>query len=215
MWIPLDAISATEDGEGGSAVYSRRGLRRAFALVILIAAGCQSAPPADSRKPVLPAGVSRTSEAFRGRSGDFQFAVIGDRTGGHRPGVFQRALRFVNELQPEFVIGVGDLIEGYTEDRAELAAEWTEVEERLAQLDMPFFFVPGNHDMGNETMRELWRERHGREYIGMGATGGVWHREGPGNVAWVTVTDEGPKIVNLRLDGMFDRTGPSPQPPGR
>ena len=29
---------------------------------------------------------------------------------------------------------------------------------------MPFLSVPGNHDVGNEVMRELWRERNGRDY---------------------------------------------------
>lgn len=50
----------------------------------------------------------------------FQFAIVTDRTGGHRPGIFEDGVRKLNLLQPEFVMSVGDLIEGYTEDLAEL-----------------------------------------------------------------------------------------------
>ena len=45
---------------------------------------------------------------------NFQFAIVTDRTGGHRAGVFPDAIRKLNLLQPEFVISVGDLIEGGT-----------------------------------------------------------------------------------------------------
>ena len=41
----------------------------------------------------------------------FQFAIVSDRTGGHRPGVFEDAVKKLNLLQPEFVMSVGDLIE--------------------------------------------------------------------------------------------------------
>src|SRR5262245_54143087 len=42
--------------------------------------------------------------------GEFQFAVVSDRTGGHRAKVFSRAVKQLNLLQPEFVVSVGDLI---------------------------------------------------------------------------------------------------------
>jgi len=34
----------------------------------------------------------------------------------------------------------------------------------LAELEMPFFRVPGNHDIANKVAQELWRERHGATY---------------------------------------------------
>ncbi|MCH7944837.1 MAG: serine/threonine protein phosphatase, partial [Armatimonadetes bacterium] len=46
---------------------------------------------------------------------NFQFAIVTDRTGGHRAGVFPDAMRKLNLLQPEFVMSVGDPVEGYTE----------------------------------------------------------------------------------------------------
>src|SRR5262245_56610627 len=48
----------------------------------------------------------------------FQIAVVSDRTGGHRRGVFSRAVQQVNLLQPEFVMSVGDLIEGSQNEAA-------------------------------------------------------------------------------------------------
>ena len=41
---------------------------------------------------------------------------------------FKLAMGQLNLLQPEFVINVGDMIEGYSDDKAELNAEWDEVD---------------------------------------------------------------------------------------
>lgn len=95
---------------------------------------------------------------------NFQFAIVSDRTGGHRPGVFGDAVGKLNLLQPEFVMSVGDLIEGYTEDQAVLDAQWAEFDEFVDALEMPFFYVPGNHDISNEVMTENWKRRLGRPY---------------------------------------------------
>ena len=106
-----------------------------------------------------------TSESFKNDPNDFQFAVIGDRTGGaDRRGIFERAMDQLNLLQPEFVINVGDLIEGYSQDRQKLDAEWDEIDGMLSKLEMPFFRTVGNHDLGNEVMEEVWRQRHGPTY---------------------------------------------------
>lgn len=95
---------------------------------------------------------------------DFSFVVVTDRTGGHRPGVFRSAIPKVNLLEPAFVISVGDLIEGYTEDQERLDSEWDEFEGFIDQLNVPFFYAPGNHDMSNEVMSETWRTRFGPSY---------------------------------------------------
>jgi hypothetical protein len=95
---------------------------------------------------------------------EFHFAVVSDRTGGHRDQVFSRAVEQLNLLQPEFVISVGDLIEGYTKDQAKLTAEWKEFQGYVAKLQMPFFYVPGNHDLANGKQEELWKEKFGRRY---------------------------------------------------
>lgn len=94
----------------------------------------------------------------------FQFAIVTDRTGGRRPGVFTRAVEKVNLLQPEFVLSVGDLIEGYTKDPGQWALEWAEFEGKVDDLQMPFFFCPGNHDISNLPMSEEWHRKFGRGY---------------------------------------------------
>lgn len=94
----------------------------------------------------------------------FQFIVVTDRTGGHRPGVFEEAVQKINLLQPEFVMSVGDLIEGYTEDTSILNAEWKEFTGFIDQLEMPFFYVPGNHDLTNAVQGIEYEKRFGRTY---------------------------------------------------
>ena len=96
--------------------------------------------------------------------GDFHFAIVSDRTGGARPGVFASAIPKVNLLEPAFVVSVGDLIEGYTENPAQIKREWDEFEGLVAGFETPFFYVAGNHDMNNAVMAEAWRARFGPSY---------------------------------------------------
>ncbi|WP_084639186.1 metallophosphoesterase family protein [Haliea salexigens] len=95
---------------------------------------------------------------------DFQFAIVSDNTGGAYPGVFDAAMTKLNLLQPEFVMSVGDLIEGYSNNREALTAEWEEIDASVDKLEMPFFYVVGNHDIGDPASAEVWRERLGRSY---------------------------------------------------
>lgn len=95
----------------------------------------------------------------------FQFAIVSDRTGGSRAGVFEKAVAKLNLLQPEFVMSVGDLIEGYSQDQAEINAQWDEFQGFIKALQMPFFYVPGNHDQSNSTMAAIWQKRFGRSYF--------------------------------------------------
>lgn len=96
---------------------------------------------------------------------NFQFAIVGDRTGNHIPGVFKSAVGKLNLLQPEFVLSVGDLIEGKQKTGAdELNAMWDEFNGMINKLDMPFFYTVGNHDITNEEMSKQWYARYGRSY---------------------------------------------------
>jgi hypothetical protein len=96
--------------------------------------------------------------------GMLRFAVIGDRTGFAIPGIFEQAMHQIGWLQPDFIINIGDIIEGYTDDRTVLTAMWDQVEEMVKLSGRPFIFVPGNHDLGNGVMLDVWRTRHGAEY---------------------------------------------------
>lgn len=113
----------------------------------------------------FPEAKPWTSEDFKNNPDNFQFAIIGDRTGGANvEGTFKLAMGQINLLQPEFVINVGDVIEGYSDQTAELNAEWDELDGVLNTLEMPFFRTPGNHDIANETAQQVWRERYGATY---------------------------------------------------
>lgn len=251
---------------------------------------------------------------FRNQPENFQFAIVADLTGRERPSVFAYAVKMLNLLQPEFVVSIGDIIEGHTNDPKELDRDWKILEEALEPLEMPFFYLAGNHDYyyataqthdktpevydmaakweehagrsyyhflyrntlfllvnacipdqeGNDRQYEyfsrvlaenpnvrwsfiffhypLWRgrrdnvwkrmephfsgrgytvfggnnheyihyERFNRDYIQVATTGGMSRIRGPeygefDHLMWVTMTDEGPRIVNLMLDGLFDK----------
>jgi 3',5'-cyclic AMP phosphodiesterase CpdA len=101
---------------------------------------------------------------FNNDPDNFQFAIVTDRTGGHRPGVFMDAVNKLNLLQPEFVVSVGDLIEGYTRDEERIYRQWDEFNGFIGQLQMPFFYVPGNHDYINDVMARIWEEKFGPSY---------------------------------------------------
>jgi hypothetical protein len=105
-----------------------------------------------------------TNLKVNNRPKDFQFVIVTDRTGGRRPGVFTEAVQKVNLLQPEFVVSVGDMIEGYTEDPGQWALEWSEFETKIETLQMPFFMCAGNHDITNVPMSDEWKRKFGRSY---------------------------------------------------
>lgn len=94
----------------------------------------------------------------------FSIAIMTDRTGGHRPGIWMKAVERLNWLRPDFVVSVGDLIEGYTEDDVEIERQWSEFLGFIDQMEMKFFFVPGNHDVTNPKLHRIWREKFGREW---------------------------------------------------
>ena len=94
----------------------------------------------------------------------FQFVVISDRTGGHRAKIFSQAVNQINLLQPEFVMSVGDLIEGYSTKQERIDSDWAEFDRYIKKLEMPFFYVPGNHDLTNPEQVKDWGGRYGRKY---------------------------------------------------
>lgn len=97
-------------------------------------------------------------------TGDFSFVVLGDRCGMATAGVFEKALEVVKDLKPDFVVSVGDLIEGYWRDAADAEAEWEDIDAKIQATELPFFHVVGNHDYGNQVMLNVWRNRKGFEY---------------------------------------------------
>ena len=147
-----------------------RRLGRLLPALFLALAGCvmvvDTRAPGDSVfvTPEMGPKTPWTGRQFLNDAAEFQFAIIADIHGGNRPGVFEDAVDKINLMRPEFVLSVGDLINGYTEDEAQIDSEWDAFEQQVAPLGMRFFFVPGNHDLSNETMTRKWEERYGRSY---------------------------------------------------
>jgi len=275
-------------------------------ILALVLFGCQHyVKPSDSSQLFISDIKSQakpwTEVGFLNDPNQFHFAIISDLHDGDRLWIFEEAVKKINLMKPEFVLSVGDLIQGYTEDEAVITSQRAEFERMIAPLGMRFFFVPGNHDLSNMLMIKKWEERygrtyyhfiyrdvlflclntedpsgmrisdrqieyvrkvlaenpkvrwtfvfmheplwlnknrgwdpieamladrphtvfaghmhayvkyerHGNSYIRLGTTGGVSSLRGPSvgefdQIAWVTMTDKGPLIANLALDGILD-----------
>ena len=78
----------------------------------------------------------------------FVFAVFGDRTGGPASGVnvLADAVRDVNLIEPDMVMTVGDLINGYNQTSAWMV-QMKEYKAIMKHLVCPWFPVAGNHDV--------------------------------------------------------------------
>jgi serine/threonine-protein phosphatase CPPED1 len=113
--------------------------------------------PREERNPV-------THLRWNENDSQFQFAIVSDRTGGHRPEVFAQAVEKLNLMQPAFVLSVGDLIEGGKKPEDKLTAEWKEFDSFVNKLNMPFFYVPGNHDVAAKEAAKVWEDKLGRRY---------------------------------------------------
>ncbi len=78
----------------------------------------------------------------------FTFIVYGDRTGGPDSGVsiLADAVRDTNLLEPDFVMTVGDLINGYSNEDVWMK-QMKEYKSIMNELACPWFPVAGNHDI--------------------------------------------------------------------
>jgi hypothetical protein len=246
-----------------------------------------------------------TSEKFLNNPADFQFAIVADIHGDVCAGVFKSAVEKLNLLRPEFVMSLGDLIVGPGNDLEDLKANYATFDAIVDGLEAPFFYLPGNHDIGDTATHDYWRERrgadyyhfvykdvlflclnsqdppkgggigqeqidymtkaladnadvrwtlvfvhnpfwaadkinpswlqieelikerphsvfaghhmvytsyvrNGRDYIRLATSGGGYNHPGPDfgrfqQIAWITMTDEGPRMANLEIDGIYDK----------
>jgi len=142
-------------------------------LTMMVSLSCHarmSTPSMDEKSSSSFAGPPTTALPpwthldFKAESSDFHFAIASDRAGGLRPGVLEEAVDKINVLRPEFVISIGDLIEGETHDEENLAQQWEELDAIVNRLEMPFFSVLGTHDVGEDHLLAFWQKRRGQPY---------------------------------------------------
>ncbi|HWF46616.1 MAG TPA: metallophosphoesterase, partial [Bryobacteraceae bacterium] len=96
-----------------------------------------------------------------GRSQGFHFVILGDRTGSAVPGVYQEVWREAALDHPDFVINVGDTIEGGDDLTAD--AEWKSVLQNLAPYrHFRIFYTPGNHDVWSLASAQSYEKFTGR-----------------------------------------------------
>ncbi|HEX5229615.1 MAG TPA: metallophosphoesterase [Bryobacteraceae bacterium] len=93
-------------------------------------------------------------------SNDFRFAILGDRTGDAQPGVYEQIWREVDAGRPDFVINVGDTIQGVNDATA--ASEWRALLPLWSRHRYPMYFTPGNHDIWSAETRAVYEKQTGR-----------------------------------------------------
>jgi len=114
----------------------------------------------------MPEGAPVFGDAWRTDPDAFTFAILGDKTGGGHENwpILDRAVEEINRLKPDFVIMVGDQIQGYTTDTDQIVAQWDEFRSHVAPLTMPFMSVLGNHDVEQPEQLAWWKENIGLTY---------------------------------------------------
>ena len=101
----------------------------------------------------------------------FRFAIVPDRSGGDLRGAFTNALAKLNLLCPDFVMSVGDLVNGLAPDE-EWRRQQDELKGMISTVSAPFFVVVGNHDIGASRAADpdaysrslrIWQDHFGQE----------------------------------------------------
>jgi len=103
----------------------------------------------------------------------FTVAIIGDRTGGKPEGLvfLERAIYEINQLNPDFVIHIGDMVQGYTRDQKQWLKEYEEFMSYMDKLNAHWYPTAGNHDVftairdpEDRTYEELYKRYFGPLY---------------------------------------------------
>ena len=91
---------------------------------------------------------------------DFCFSILGDRTGDADQRVYEQVWNDVDALHPDFVINVGDTIQGGNDATAD--SEWRALRLLWRRYSYPLYFTPGNHDIWSTASRTVFEKETGR-----------------------------------------------------
>lgn len=103
----------------------------------------------------------------------FTVALIADRTGGWPEDIkyLRRAVYEINQLDPDFVIHIGDMVEGYTRNVDLWMQECREFKEVMNHLRASWYPAAGNHDVisgtrdpNDRTFERLYQKHFGPLY---------------------------------------------------
>ncbi len=101
------------------------------------------------------AGIRGASES----KNDFRFSILGDRTGDADAQIYERVWQEMGQFSPDFVINVGDTIQGGNDATAE--AEWRALHSVWDKYKRPQYFTPGNHDIWSAASRRTFEKQTG------------------------------------------------------
>ena len=90
---------------------------------------------------------------------NFRFAILGDRTGNADEPAYEEIWREIGREHPDFVMNVGDLIEGGHDATAE--SEWSQLRRAWEHYQLPVYLTPGNHDIWSEPSRRIFEKEAG------------------------------------------------------
>lgn len=121
---------------------------------------------ATAQRPVLADNLPLLDKPWTNDAEKFSFAILGDKTSGGEGKwpIYDRAVDAINLLKPDFVITVGDMIQGHMEERGPWDAEWAEYKEHAKRIEASLFLTVGNHDIANLQCYQFWQEDFGRTY---------------------------------------------------
>ena len=184
-------------------------------LVFSLSAAAQKAPTAplehDHHKtrhnPDHPTEPAQGPRFYTNRTGAplvlpteedaFTFAIFGDRTGGPNKGinVLAQAVADTNLIEPDLVMTVGDLVNGYADDKVWMP-QMKQYKQVMGELICPWFPVAGNHDVYWRGPNKPEGELEGLYEMHFGP---LWYAFSHKNCFFIVLyTDEGDPVTGIK-----------------